>query len=59
MFMTLEQEKQYFNDVCDRIIKNPRFYLDNLESLSVFRVSFLDYHDNRYKNRKVYKGTTI
>jgi hypothetical protein len=35
-FMTEEEEKKYFIEVCERIIANPRFYLDNLDDLHVF-----------------------
>jgi hypothetical protein len=36
VFMTEEEEKEYFFDVCDRVISNPRYYLDNLDDLFVF-----------------------
>lgn len=52
-FMPIEEEKRYFFDICDRIIANPRFYLDNLDELSTFKVSFIN-----YKKRKAYKGST-
>lgn len=51
-FMCYDEEKAYFYEVCDRIIANPRFYLENLDELSVFKVSFIN-----YKNRKVYKAS--
>jgi hypothetical protein len=47
MFMSKDEEREYFNNVCDRVINNPRYYLDNLETLNVFRVSF-----NTYKKEK-------
>jgi hypothetical protein len=58
-FMTLEEEHEYFNEVCDRVILNPRFYLDNLDNnqLSVFKVNFINYKTGKFKNkRKVYKA---
>ena len=36
LFMEREDEKAYYQEVCSRIIANPRFYLDNLEDLYVF-----------------------
>jgi hypothetical protein len=36
---TKSEEEAYFIEVCGRIIENPRFYLDNLERLFVFRMS--------------------
>lgn len=35
-------EKEYYYEVLDRVIANPRFYLDNLDKLDVFWVSFLN-----------------
>lgn len=35
-------EKEYYYNVLDRVIANPRFYLDNLDRLDVFWVSFLN-----------------
>ncbi len=37
---TVEEEKQWFNDCCLRVIENPRYYLDNLDSLPTFKVAF-------------------
>lgn len=34
-------EKELYYEVLDRVIANPRYYLDNLDNLEVFRVSFL------------------
>lgn len=49
--MTLEEEYSFYNDVLDRVISNPRFYLDHLDdgTLSVFKCSFIPY---TYKKRK-------
>jgi hypothetical protein len=41
--MNLEEQKAYHAEVLERVIKNPRFYLDNLDKLSVYRVSFIEY----------------
>lgn len=43
LFMSLEEEKAYYEETLERVIKNPRFYLDNLDELHTFRVSFLNY----------------
>jgi len=40
---TKEEEHKYFEEVLRNIYARPRFYLDNLENLPVFRVSFIDY----------------
>jgi len=47
--MELDEEKLFFDEVCNRIILNPRFYLEHLDNggLWVFRVSFLDYKGKR------------
>lgn len=34
-------EKDFYNEVLDRVINNPRFYLDNLDKLAVFDTCFL------------------
>jgi len=33
-----EEEREWFFDCCQRVINNPRFYLDNLDRLCTFRV---------------------
>jgi len=40
-----KEEKKIYNDVLDDIQKNTRWYLDNLEYLSEFQVSWENYHD--------------
>jgi len=52
--MSDEEERDFYMEVLDRVIRNPRFYLDHLDNrgLWVFRVSFLDYKSKR----KVKKG---
>lgn len=54
-FMTLEEEFEYYNETLDRVILNPRFYLDNLEELDVFMVSFHDYNEKRRAKPKIKK----
>ena len=44
-----ELEKEYYYEVLDRVIANPRFYLDNLDKLDVFRVSFLNMNHKKEK----------
>jgi hypothetical protein len=51
LFMELHEEKAYYQEVLQRIINNPRYYLDNLDDLYVFRVSFIE-----YKPYKEYKA---
>lgn len=48
-FMNIQEEHEFYNEICDRIIANPRYYLDNLDELSVFRVSFIRYSANKTK----------
>ena len=36
-------EKAFYEETLDRVIANPRFYLDNLNVLPVFMVSFHHY----------------
>lgn len=43
-------EKELYFDVLDRVNRNPRFYLDNLDVLPVFYVSFIDYSDKKKKD---------
>jgi hypothetical protein len=47
--MSIEEEKSFYDEVLERVILNPRFYLDHLDNkgLWVFRVSFLDYKGKR------------
>lgn len=42
-FMTREQEEAFYEEVLQRVILNPRFYLDNLDDLHVFRLSWVEY----------------
>jgi len=47
--MSEDEERDFYMEVLDRVIRNPRFYLDHLDNrgLWVFRVSFLDYKGKR------------
>lgn len=49
MGMSDEEERAFYDEVLERVIRNPRFYLDHLDNrgLWVFRVSFLDYRSKR------------
>lgn len=57
--MTKEQERAYYETVLQKIYCNPRPYLDNLEQLWVFRVSFEDYHDKRKAKPKIRNITKV
>ena len=48
-WMTLEEERAYYEEVCQRVINNPRFYLDNLDDLYVFRCSFIGYTAEKFE----------
>lgn len=47
--MTLAEEKEYYEETLNRVISNPRFYLDNLDELYVYRVSFINYEYQKPK----------
>lgn len=49
-FMSKQEEKEFFDEVCYRVVHNTRFYLDNLDSLDVFRVSFINYSYQKKKS---------
>jgi hypothetical protein len=53
-FMSDTDEHAYFTEVCERVIRNPRFYLDHLDELYVFRVSFIRKR-RRLKKHKAFK----
>jgi len=55
MFMSKEEEKAYYYKVCGQILHNTRYYLDNLESLNTFTVSFINYGKKKGRKRKLYK----
>lgn len=50
--MSKEQERVYYDNVLEKVINNPRYYLDNLDKIDTFRVSFLDYSGRYFKNKK-------
>lgn len=37
------EESEFYEEILDRIIHNPRFYLNNLDDLEVFKFSFIYY----------------
>lgn len=48
----LSEEKECYNEVLERVIRNPRFYLDLLdESIGLweFKVSFINYSTKKAK----------
>jgi len=53
-FMSKEEEKAYLDEVYERVRKNPRFYLDNLAELNMFRTRF-----KNYKPYSEYKSGTL
>ena len=42
-----EEMNDWFNDCLNRVITNPRFYLDNLDSLMTFKVRIQDIFPKR------------
>lgn len=46
---TIEQEHKIYDAVCDDILKNTRWYLDNLEFISEFQVSWEEYGRKHYQ----------
>lgn len=55
LFMTSEEERRYVDEVYARVIRNPRFYLDNLEKLDMFRTRFKRYKPYEDYDEKVFK----
>jgi len=53
-FMSKEEEKEYLEEVYERVLRNPRFYLDNLAELDMFRTRF-----KNYKPYSEYKSGTL
>jgi len=50
-FMSKEEEREYLDEVYERVRRNPRFYLDNLAELDMFRTRFKNYKPyNDYKS---------
>lgn len=51
-----EEEKSWFFDCCHRIIANPRWYLDHLDNIPVFRVKIKEIFPEKIPdNRNLYK----
>lgn len=52
--MSIEDEREFFNENCDLIIRNVRFYLDHLDdgTLWVYKTYFFNYEPEKHK---VYK----
>jgi len=44
-----QAEIDFYNEVLDRVIANPRFYLDKLDVLPVFMVHFKNNHTRKTK----------
>ena len=59
---TLDEQAKIYEDTLKDVADNPRFYLDRLEELAEYRVSWKNYSRKctptlplKYVNRKVYK----
>jgi hypothetical protein len=50
LFMDEEEEREYLEETYERVRQNPRFYLDNLPHLDMFRTRFK--HDYPYDDYK-------
>jgi len=46
---TKEEAKQMFNKSCDNVLKNIRFYLDNLDKIPTFHVNIQEIFPNKAK----------
>lgn len=55
LFMTKGEERAYVEEVYERVIANPRFYLDNLENLDMFRTRFKRYKPYSDYDERVFK----
>jgi len=44
---SLEEEKSWFFDCCQRVIANPRWYLNHLDELTVFSVRIKEIFPNK------------
>jgi len=49
---SLEEQKDWFFDCLQRVISNPRYYLDNLDKIPTFKVRIKEIFPS---NQKVYK----
>lgn len=56
--MSKGEEKEFFYAICDKIIANPRHYLNHLDEFDVVRLSINKqvYGWKKVKNTKVYKA---
>lgn len=51
MGFSVEEQKEWYDEILERLGRNPRYYLDNLSDFEVYRVDFInyrpyeDYHD--------------
>jgi len=53
---TDEEALRMFNESCERVIANPRFYLDNLDIIPTFSMRYRILYDKLdEENRNVYK----
>jgi hypothetical protein len=61
VFDSREEEQAFFDECCERIRKNTRWYLDNLETLTQFRVNWENYHKNclKYRNLGIFKAKIV
>ena len=55
LFMTLEEEREFVDEVLSRVRRNPRFYLDNLDKLDVFRTRFVRYKRDSEFDESMFK----
>lgn len=53
--MTYEEEKRFLDEVYERVKRNPRFYLGNLDKLDMFRTRFKNYKPYKEYDEKVFK----
>ena len=51
----IEDEYAFFNEICERVIKNPRFYLEHCDDrnpvLQTYYFSFIDYDYRKVKHK--------
>lgn len=55
-FMTYQEEKDYYAEILQRVYLDPRYYLDHLDDLRVFRVSFLYYKPEEFDEIELEPG---
>lgn len=59
---TLEEEAEIYDYLLQEVLNNPRYYLDNLDSFTLFRVTFGNYDNEHcitipYRYSKKYSKT--